>query len=78
MQKLIDLVNNNQGVVAVGIFALTVLLGWLSGFFRWVWLLIFGRKDSATKVFNQSGGNHSHNYQGENITISPAKEIDDK
>lgn len=31
-----NLLNNNQGILSVVLFLLTILLAWLAGFFRWI------------------------------------------
>ncbi len=36
MKYFVDLLNNNQGVVSVIIFAVTFFLAWITGFFTWI------------------------------------------
>lgn len=33
-QLVIDIINENQGIVTIGIFVLTIVLGWISGIFK--------------------------------------------
>ena len=34
---VVKILNENQGVLAVGIFVLTILFGWISGIFKVLW-----------------------------------------
>lgn len=34
VQELIDLLNNNQGVLSLILFVVTILVGWATGIFR--------------------------------------------
>lgn len=84
-KEQIDWLNNNQGLLAVIIFLITLAVAWISGIFRW----LFGKNDRknpdisaggdikarggisvGNKTFNQRGGKNSKNIQGENITIN--------
>ncbi|MFA5828422.1 MAG: hypothetical protein WC841_03660 [Candidatus Shapirobacteria bacterium] len=84
-KEQIDWLNNNQGLVAVILFLMTLVIAWISGLFKW----LFGRNDRknpyisvggdiktggnisvGNKTFNQKGGKNSKNIQGENITVN--------
>ncbi len=66
MENIGNWLNNNQGIVAVAIFAITVLLGWISGLFRWLIGLL---KPKKPEMNISSGKNLSVSgdiIQGEN------------
>lgn len=77
--------NQNQGFLAIILFLVSLLIGWVSGFFKW----LFGKLDKknpyisaggdikaggnisvGNKTFIQRGGKNSKNIQGENITVN--------
>lgn len=77
--------NNNEGLLSIILFLVTLIIGWISGFFRW----ILGKFKSNTpfisaggdikaggdisvgnKKFIQKSGSNSKNIQGENITLN--------
>lgn len=51
--EIINWLNNNEGVVAVAIFVLTIVLGWISGLFKLIFKLIFGKRSSSKPSENQ-------------------------
>lgn len=60
-----DWANQNQGFLAIILFLVSLLIGWISGFFKW----LFG-KSVGNKTFIQKNGKYSKNIQGENITVN--------
>lgn len=86
-----DWANQNQGVLSILLFLASLVIGWMSGFFKWLVgkfsknadLISAGRDIKAggdvsagNKKFIQKGGKNSKNIQGENITLN--KHGDDK
>ena len=83
--------NQNQGLLAIILFLLSLIIGWVSGFFKWIFSK-FKRKTPyinaggdiraggdisvGNKTFIQKSGKSSKNIQGENITVN--KYGDDK
>ena len=91
IQIIKDWANQNQGLLAIILFVASLIIGWISGFFKW----FFGKFKSNTpfisaggdikaggdisagnKTFIQKSGKNSKNIQGENITLN--KYDDDK
>lgn len=91
IQIIKDWANQNQGLLAIILFLASLIIGWFSGLFKW----IFGKFKSNTpfisairdikaggdisvgnKTFIQKSGKNSKNIQGENITLE--KHGDDK
>ena len=91
IQIIKDWANQNQGLLAIILFLASLITGWFSGFFKW----LFGKFKSNTpfisaggdikaggdisvgnKTFIQKSGKNSKNIQGENITLN--KYGDDK
>lgn len=85
INTLKDWANQNQGFLAILLFLISLLIGWISGFFKW----FFGKFDMknpyistggdikaggdisvGNKTFIQRGGKNSKNIQGENVTIN--------
>ena len=83
--------NKNQGLLAIILFLASLIIGWISGFFKW----LFGKFKSSTpfisagknikarrdisvenKTFIQKSGKNCKNIQGEDITLN--KYGDDK
>jgi hypothetical protein len=80
-----DWANQNQGFLEIIMFLLTLIIGWISGFFKWVFGQ-FNRKTPyisaggdikaggditvANKTFIQKSGKNSTNIQGENIILN--------
>lgn len=77
--------NQNQGFLAIILFLISLLIGWISGFFKWLSgkldkknsYISAGRDIKAggditvgDKTFIQRGGKNSKNIQGENITVN--------
>ena len=77
--------NQYQGFLAIILFLISLFIGWISGFFKW----LFGKFDRKTpyinaggdikaggdisvgnKTFIQKSGKNSKNIQGENITVN--------
>lgn len=86
-----DWANQNQGFLAIILFLLTVVIGWISGFFKWILgkfksntpfisaggdIKAGGDIHAGNKTFIQKSGKNSKNIQGENITLN--KHDDDK
>lgn len=91
-QAITNWANQNQGLLAIILFLVSLIIGWVFGFFKW----IFGKfhKSNApfiragedikavsdisvgNKTFIQKSGKNSQNIQGENITLN--KYDDDK
>ncbi|KKS53116.1 MAG: hypothetical protein UV19_C0014G0011 [Parcubacteria group bacterium GW2011_GWA2_42_28] len=83
--------NQNQGFLAILLFLISLFIGWISGFFKWL-LGKFNRKTSyisaggdvkaggdisvGNKTFIQKSGKNSKNIQGEHIILN--KYGDDK
>ena len=91
IQIIKDWANQNQGFLAIILFLLALVIGWISGLFK----LIFGKLKNSTpfinaggdikaggdisvgnKKFIQKNGKNSQNTQGEHITLN--KYGDDK
>jgi hypothetical protein len=91
IQIIKDWANQNQGLLAIILFLASLIIGWFSGLFKW----IFGKFKSnvhfisaggdikaggdisvGNKTFIQKSGKNSKNIQGENITLN--KYGDDK
>ena len=83
IQAITDWANQNQGLLAIILFLATVIIGWVSGFFKWIFnrgktpFISAGRDIKAggnitvgNKTFIQKSGNGSENVQGENITVN--------
>lgn len=85
INTLKDWANQNQGFLAIVLFSASLFIGWISGFFKW----LFGKFDRknpyisagggikaggdisvGNKTFIQKGGKNSKNIQGENITVN--------
>jgi len=69
--------NQNQGLLAIILFLATVIIGWVSGFFKWIFnkdkiplMSAGGNVTVRHKTFIQKSGKNSENIQGENITIN--------
>lgn len=73
-QFLKDWANQNQGFLAIILFLATLIIGLITGFFKWTINKFL--KPTNNKTFIQKGGKHSENIQGENITLN--KYGDDK
>lgn len=85
IQIIKDWANQNQGFLAIVLFLVSLLIGWISGFFKWL-LVKFNKKNPyisaggdikaggdisvGNKTFIQKGGKNSKNIQGENVTIN--------
>ena len=77
--------NQNQGFLAIILFLISLFVGWISGFFKWLFGK-FGKKNPyisagrdikagsdifvGNKTFIQKSGKNSENIQGENITVN--------
>jgi len=71
IQFIKEWANQNQGFLAIILFLLTIIIGWISGFFRWIINKCNKNKSlMGNKTFIQKSGKNSHNIQGENITIN--------
>lgn len=57
LENIRQAINNNQGVVAIILFLLGILL-------------VSGYKITYKKIFKQKGGTGSKNYQSDNMTIN--------
>jgi hypothetical protein len=92
IQEFTNWANQNQGLLAIILFFISLIVGWVSGFFKWVFSK-FRKKDVpfvsvggdikaggnisvGNKTFIQTSGKNSQNIQGENITVN--KYDDDK
>ena len=75
--------NQNQGLLAIILFLATVIIGWVSGFFRWIFnkgktpsisaggdVKAGGDISVGNRTFIQKSGKNSENIQGENITTN--------
>lgn len=77
--------NINQGFLAIILFFASLFIGWISGFFKWLFgkfsqknpSISAGRDIKAggdifvgNKKFIQKSGKNSENIQGENITVN--------
>lgn len=86
-----DWANQNQGLLAIILFLLSLIIGWVSGFFKWIfskfknktpfisasgYIRSGGDISVGNKTFIQKNGKNSKNIQGENITLN--KYGDDK
>lgn len=91
IQVIKDWANQNQGPLAILLFLASLIIGWVSGFFKWLIgkfrknppFISAGRDIKAggdisvgNKTFIQKSGKNSKNIQGENITLN--KHGDDK
>lgn len=91
IQTITNWANQNQGLLAIILFLVSLVIGWVSGFFKWVFskfknntpFIRAGRDIKAggdisvgNKIFIQKSGKNSKNIQGENITLN--KYEDDK
>jgi hypothetical protein len=77
--------NINQGFLAIILFFASLFIGWISGFFKWLFGKL-GKKNPyinaggdikaggdifvGNKTFIQKSGKNSENIQGENITVN--------
>ena len=83
--------NKNQGLLAIIIFLSSLIIGWISGFFKWILgkfksnapfisaggdIKAGGDISVGNKTFIQKSGKNCKNIQGEDITLS--KHGDDK
>lgn len=83
--------NQNQGLLAIILFLVSLIIGLISGFFKWIFnkfknnalfisaggdIKAGGNISVGNKTFIQKSGNNSKNIQGENITLN--KYGDDK
>ncbi len=78
--------NQNQGLLAIILFLLSLIIAWVSGFFKWVFskfnkskapfisaggdIKAGGDISAGNKTFIQKSGKNSKNIQGENITLN--------
>lgn len=77
--------NGNQGFLAIILFFTSVLIGWVSGFFKWLSEKFNGKTPHISaggniqaggdisvgnKTYIQRSGKNSKNIQGENITVN--------
>ncbi len=77
--------NQNQGLLAIILFLLSLVIGWVSGFFKWILskfrnntpfikaggnIKAGGDITVGNKRFIQKSGKNSKNIQGENITLN--------
>ena len=85
IQIIKDWANQNQGFLAIILFLTSLLIAWISGFFKWLFVK-FDRKapyinaggdikaggdiSVGNKTFIQKSGKSSKNIQGENITVN--------
>jgi hypothetical protein len=86
IKEITNWANQNQGLLAIILFLVSLMIGWISGFFKWV--LGKFKKDNVpyikaggdiligNKTFIQKSGDNSQNIQGENINLN--KYGDDK
>lgn len=89
--QITDWTNQNQGLLTIILFLASLVIGWVSGFFKWI--LNKFKNDApfikaggniknggditvGNKTFIQKSGKNSKNIQGENITLN--KYDDDK
>jgi hypothetical protein len=85
MDILTNWANQNQGVLAIVLFLLTLIISWASGLFKWIFSKfkkniptistdgdIIADRDIlvGNKTFIQKSGKDSINIQGENITLN--------
>lgn len=83
--KITDWANQNQGLLAIILFLTSLVIGWMSGFFKWILskfknstpFIKAGRNIKAggditvgNKTFIQKSGKNSKNIQGENIILN--------
>lgn len=92
IQIITNWANQNQGLLAIILFLVSLIIGWVSGFFKWIFgkfhrsntpfiraggdIKAGGNISVGNKTFIQKGGKNSRNIQGENITLN--KYDDDK
>lgn len=77
--------NQNQGLLAIILFLVTLIIGWISGFFKWIFskfknhtffisatgnIKAGGDISVGNKTFIQKSGKNSKNIQGENVTLN--------
>mgnify|MGYP003395974711 CR=1 FL=1 len=77
IQAITNWANQNQGLLAIILFLATVTIGWVSGFFKWIFnkdktpfISAGGDITVGNKTFIQKSGENSENIQGENITTN--------
>ncbi len=66
MENIVDWLNNNQGVVAVVIFVVTIILGWISGLFKWLIGLLKPKRAEMNVSSNGDMSISGDVIQGEN------------
>jgi len=84
-QDFTNWANQNQGILAILLFLASLIIGWISGLFKWIFnkfktntpyinaggdIKAGGDISVGNKSFIQKNGNNSRNIQGENITIN--------
>ncbi|HPN55209.1 MAG TPA: hypothetical protein PLB52_04825 [Candidatus Moranbacteria bacterium] len=84
IQIIKDWANQNQGFLAIILFLVSLFIGWISGFFKWLFKLdkknpyisaggdikAGGDISVGNKTFIQKSGKNSKNIQGEDITVN--------
>ena len=83
IQTITNWANQNQGLLAIILFLATLIIGWVSGFFKWIFkkdktpfisaggdIKAGGNITVGNKTFIQKSGENSENIQGENITTN--------
>ena len=80
-----DWANQNQGFLAIILFLISLFIGWVTGFFKWLFekfhrntpyisagrdIKAGGNISAGNKTFIQKSGKNSKNIQGENITVN--------
>ncbi len=89
MENLTDQItswaNQNQGLLDIILFLVSLLIAWISGLFKWIFkklknntpfisaggdIKAGGDISVGNRTFIQNGGENSKNIQGENITLN--------
>jgi hypothetical protein len=81
--------NNNQGFLTLIIFLVSLIIGWFSGLFKWIFNKLFKKNSPiisaggdikvgrdiivGNKKFIQKGGKNSVNIQGDKIDVNDIK-----
>lgn len=75
IQIIKDWANQNQGFLAIILFLLALLIGWITGFFKW----FFGKFNKKTPMImksNQKSGDDSTNFQaGRDINVNAGSSV---